>query len=75
MKVEIYGASWCVVCKNAVELCKNNNIDYEYIDVDITTNLRSLEERLGAQVRSVPQIFVDSQHIPEGMRELNRRIN
>jgi len=63
MKVEIYGASWCTTCKDAVAFCKNKSIDYDYIDIDDTVNLRSLEERVGAKIRAVPQIFLDDKHV------------
>lgn len=63
MKVEIYGASWCTTCKDAVAYCKNKTIDYSYIDIDDTVNLRSLEERIGTKVRAVPQIFLDDKHV------------
>jgi glutaredoxin len=63
MKIEIYGASWCTTCKDAVAFCKNKSISYNYIDIDNTSNLRVLEERVGSKVRSVPQIFLDDRHV------------
>ena len=63
MKVEIYGAAWCTTCKDAVTYCKNKSIDYSYIDIDDTANLRGLEERVGAKIRAVPQIFLDDKHV------------
>lgn len=66
MKIEIYGAHWCSFCNEAVSLCKSKAIDYEYIDVDDTANLRSLEERIGAKVRSVPQIFCEGELVQGG---------
>lgn len=63
MKVEIYGASWCATCKDAVSYCKNNSVEYEYIDIDDTANLKNLEARLGTRVRAVPQIFLNDKHV------------
>lgn len=63
MKVEIYGASWCATCKDAVAFCVNKSLEYSYIDIDETANLRSLEERVGSKVRAVPQIFLDDKHV------------
>lgn len=74
MKVEIYGAEWCTFCKQAVQLCKNKAVDYDYIDVDETANLRSLEERIGAKVRSVPQIFLDGNLVPGGYTGLQKEL-
>lgn len=66
MKVEIYGAEWCTFCKSAVRLCESQSIEFDYIDIDDTANLRSLEERTGGKVRSVPQIFMDGALVPGG---------
>jgi glutaredoxin len=70
MLIEIYGTSWCNACKDAMEFCKNNGIEFRYVDVDDTINLKSLEERLGSKVRSVPQIFSDGTHLSGGTAEL-----
>ncbi len=74
MKVEIYGAEWCGFCKNAVSLCESKGIQYDYIDVDDTANLRSLEERLGSKARTVPQIFLDGTLVPGGFTGLKQEL-
>ncbi len=74
MKVEIYGAEWCTFCKNAVSLCESKGIQYDYIDVDDTANLRSLEERLGSKARTVPQIFLDGTFVPGGFTGLKQEL-
>lgn len=74
MKVEIYGAEWCTFCKQAVKLCETKAISFEYIDVDETSNMRLLEERVGAKVRTVPQIFIDGQHLPGGFTKLQQEL-
>lgn len=74
MKVEIYGAEWCGFCKNAVSLCESKGIQYDYIDVDDTANLRSLEERLGSKARTVPQIFLDGALVPGGFTGLKQEL-
>lgn len=70
MKVEIYGTSWCTYCNKAKQLCEEQAIEYNYIDVDDTANLRALEERIGEKVRSVPQVFMDGKFIPGGFSGL-----
>lgn len=70
MKVEIYGAEWCTFCKSAVQLCEQRNIEFDYIDIDETANLRSLEERIGNKVRSVPQIFLNGDLVTDGYKGL-----
>lgn len=74
MKIEIYGATWCTFCKQAVSLCEAKSIQYDYIDVDDTSNLRILEERVGNKIRSVPQIFLNGQYIPGGYAGLKEEL-
>lgn len=73
-KVEIYGAEWCTFCKQAVQLCESNSIEYEYIDVDKPGNMKNLQERLGSPARSIPQIFVDDTFLPGGFTGLKQEL-
>lgn len=75
MTIEIYGADWCGFCKKAISLCESNSLAYEYIDVDKTENLKNLEKRIGGRVKSVPQIFMDGQHIPGGFNGLKQQLS
>jgi glutaredoxin len=70
MQVEIYGAEWCTYCKSAVQLCENKNITYDYVDIDDTSNLRLLEERIGGKARTVPQIFINNELVVGGFTGL-----
>ena len=74
MKAEIFGASWCIYCKDAVKLCETNSIQFSYIDVDDADNLNVLEEKMGGKVKSVPQIFLDDQYVPGGFLGLKREL-
>lgn len=74
MKIEIYGAEWCSFCKQAVSLCESKSIDFDYIDIDNTTNMRILEEKIGSRVKSVPQIFKDGQLISGGFTGLRQEL-
>lgn len=74
MKVEIYGAEWCHFCKQAVQLCKSNDVQYEYIDIDEASNLASLEERIGGKVKSVPQIYLNGDLVPNGYNGLRQEL-
>lgn len=74
MKVEIYGAEWCHFCKQAVQLCKTNDIQYEYIDIDESSNLAGLEERMGGKVKSVPQIYLNGDLVPNGYNGLRQEL-
>jgi glutaredoxin len=75
MKVEIYGAEWCGFCKQAVSLCETLAISFDYIDIDDTSNMRKLEERVGSQVRTVPQIFMNDVHMPGGFTALHAELS
>jgi glutaredoxin len=55
-------------------LCETKSIDYDYIDVDDSANMRILEERVGGKVRSVPQIFINGQLIPSGFTGLKQEL-
>ncbi len=74
MKIEIYGAEWCAFCKQAVSLCESKDIEFDYIDIDDTVNMRTLEERVGSKVRSVPQIFKDGLLVPGGFTGLKQEL-
>lgn len=74
MKIEIYGTEWCGYCKQAKTLCESKAVEFDYIDVDDTKNLRALEERLGFQAKAVPQIFVDGALLAGGLSGLQREL-
>lgn len=64
--VEIYGSDSCTYCTQAVQLCETKDLEYNYINVREGSNLQILEERVGAKVRTVPQIFIDGNFVPGG---------
>lgn len=74
MKIEIYGAAWCGSCTQAKSLCDTKSVDYNYIDIDDTENLRALEVRLGFKAKSVPQIFIDGALLAGGYNGLQREL-
>lgn len=64
MKVEIFGSDWCVPCRNAKKLCEEKQLEYTFND--ISSNGEALEEikrRLGKSPATIPQIFIDGNHI------------
>lgn len=68
-KVEIYTSMMCGYCAQAIRLLKSKNIAYEEIDVSMSSEIRaSMRSRSGGS-NSVPQIFIDNDHIG-GCREL-----
>ena len=63
VKVEIYTAMACPFCTQAVSLLSAKNIDFEKIDVTLSTaKRRAMRIRANGQT-SVPQIFINNDHI------------
>ncbi|MDO8954367.1 MAG: glutaredoxin 3 [Gammaproteobacteria bacterium] len=61
-KIEIYSTQVCPYCVRAKMLFDRKGVSYTEIRVDLDAEARQLmEERSGR--RSVPQIFIDDQHI------------
>ena len=62
-KIEIYTALFCPFCIRAKQLLDIKQVVYEEIDVTAKLSLRrAMSERAGG-LTSVPQIFIDGQHI------------
>ena len=62
-KVEIYTSIMCPYCNRAVGLLQSKNISFEQIDVSMSCALRqTMRGRAGGRT-SVPQIFIDDEHI------------
>jgi glutaredoxin 3 len=62
-KVEIYATMWCPYCARARALLKQKGVAYTEIDLDEEPGRRAemIERAHGG--RSVPQIFIDGEHI------------
>ncbi len=62
-EVEIYTTPFCPFCHRAKSLLKKKGVGFTEIDVMMSPGKRrEMMERAGGQ-RSVPQIFVDGQHV------------
>ena len=62
-KVEIYTTTACPFCTRAVNLLSAKNIDFEKIDVTLSSvKRRAMRIRANGQT-SVPQIFINDDHI------------
>jgi len=60
--IEIYSKDWCPFCDRAKALLKARGLDY--VEIDVTDDpQRETEMRQRAGRRSVPQIFVDGEHV------------
>ena len=61
-RTEIYFKDWCPYSRKALELLDEKGVDYDAIDV--TNDIpRELEMRERTGLTSVPQVFVDDEHL------------
>ena len=63
VKVEIYTAMACPFCTRALNLLCAKNIDFEKIDVTLSLTKRQIMRRRANGQTSVPQIFINDDHI------------
>lgn len=72
MQIEIYGTTTCSFCVKARQLCEVKKVKYSYVDVKSSPDvLRALERRIGVAVKTVPQIFIDGEHVAGGFTGLS----
>ena len=62
-KVEIYTAMACPFCIRAVSLLSAKNINFKKIDVTLSTAKRNAMRIRANGQTSVPQIFINGDHI------------
>lgn len=71
MKAIIYSTPVCGYCQMAKTLMQKHNIEYEEFTVGKDITKEELVEKLGKEVRSVPQILVDNNYVG-GYTELSK---
>ena len=62
-KVEIYTSIMCPYCSRALALLWAKDIAFDQIDVSMSNDLRQVMRRRAGGRTSVPQIFIDDEHI------------
>ena len=62
-KIEIYTAIACPFCTHAVKLLSTKNIDFEEIDVTLSAATRQTMSNRANGRTSVPQVFINNNHI------------
>ena len=69
-KVLLYTISTCVWCKRAKDFLKNNDVEYEFIDIDLCNEEDKKEIRKDIQSRggrlAYPTIIVDNKNLLTG---------
>ncbi|QLB20968.1 glutaredoxin [Vespertiliibacter pulmonis] len=69
MYVEIFGRMTCPYCVKAKQLAEKMkaelpDFDFEFIDMEVKgISKADLEPRVGKPVATVPQVFLDNEHI------------
>jgi glutaredoxin-like protein NrdH len=72
-KVLIYAISTCAWCKMTKQFLKDNNVEYDYVDVDLADDedhekiREDIEKRGGSS--SYPTIIVDGKNLITGFRK------
>lgn len=62
-KVEIYTTRTCPYCIRAKGLLTSKNVDFIEIDVLLDPRVKTQMIKRSQGARSVPQIFIDNEHI------------
>jgi glutaredoxin 3 len=62
-KVENYISIMCPYCSRAIKLLQSKNIGFQQIDVSMNGALRQIMRNRAGGHTSVPQIFIDDEHI------------
>lgn len=65
-KIIIYGTTWCGDSRRARRFFDENNIEYDWIDIDVDRQAGKLVEQINGGFRSVPTIiFPDGSTLTE----------
>lgn len=57
--IKLYGADWCPDCRRAKAYLKENQIDFEFVDVDIDIEATGLVEKINNGKRIIPTILIN----------------
>ena len=58
-QIQLYGADWCPDCRRAKSYLKENNIQYEFIDVDLDEQATRRVESINNGKRIIPTIIIN----------------
>ncbi|AXA33937.1 glutaredoxin domain-containing protein [Francisella adeliensis] len=80
MKIEIFTRDGCPFCDMAVDMFKQNGIEFKETVLNDPIKRQEFydqmnqDKRIQSNVRTVPQIFIDDEHIG-GFSDLSKRSN
>lgn len=63
MKAKIYGSDFCPNCTQAKNYLDMKQVEYEYFTLDEDISIQELNELVGFQIRTVPQIFMNDDYV------------
>lgn len=64
--IKMYGAEWCGDCRRSKRFLDENQVSYEYIDVEADTSASEKVIEINGGMRSIPVIlFPDGTHLTE----------
>ena len=63
MKVEIYTKDHCIWCDRAKGLLNAHSIDFKEFDLSNDEERVQFYEKLGDNVKTVPQVFINDQRV------------
>ncbi len=72
-KVILYALSTCVWCKMTKQFLNDNNVEYEYLDVDLLeeTEKQKVKKELVEKTKSMgfPMVMVDDKDVVTGFKK------
>lgn len=72
--IKIYGTPTCGFCLRAKKLAERHGLDFEYFDVTYSKYRDEMNEALGSEAQTVPQIWWYNKHIG-GYTEFSEEID
>lgn len=73
-KIIMYGTAWCYETRRAKTVFEQNNIPFEYVDIDYDADARKYVEKVNCGYRSVPTIvFQDGSMLVEPTTDALKR--
>lgn len=58
-QIQLYGADWCPDCRRAKSYLKENNISYDFIDVDLDEEATKRVEAINNGKRIIPTVIIN----------------
>ncbi len=58
-EIKLYGADWCPDCRRAKSFLKENNIEYNFIDVDLDEEATKKVEKINNGKRIIPTLIIN----------------